>query len=71
MGSFGTPEGCNGGFYKNRKQADDNILGNPQQHEGQSKKYTLCTRALYVYTVALVPCLGSDQTPDPQNIDFF
>ncbi len=27
MGSFGTPEGCNGGFYKNCEQADGNNLG--------------------------------------------
>ncbi len=30
---WGTPEGCNGKFYNNYKQADSNILGNPQQHD--------------------------------------
>ncbi len=37
--AFGTPEGCNGGYFKNLKPADGNILGNPQQDDGQSKKY--------------------------------
>ena len=45
-------------------------MGNLQQHNDQSKKYTLCIQALGVYETALVTCLGSDQTPDPQNIDF-
>ncbi len=35
LGSFWTPEGCKREFYKNRKQAYDNILGIPQQHDGQ------------------------------------
>ena len=46
---FGTPEECKSEFYKNRKQADGNILDIPQQQDGQSKKYTLCT-GFMVYT---------------------
>ncbi len=35
--SFGTPEGCNGEFYKNRKQADGYILGNPSCINGLTR----------------------------------
>ncbi len=33
-------------FTKNRKQADGYILGNSQQHDDQSKKYTLGSRSI-------------------------
>ena len=36
---FGPPEGCNGEFYNNRKQADSTILANPQPNDVQLKKY--------------------------------
>ena len=37
---MGPRKECDSEFYKNRMQADSNILGNPQQHNGQSKKYS-------------------------------
>ena len=39
-GLLGPRKEWNGGFYKNREQADGNILGNPRQHDAQSKKYS-------------------------------